>query len=263
MNSIAEQKQSVLKVILSCVSAEIIYELGFQSSDYKTTSIFAFSAMSHTELTHYYLLVLIPKGESLKPHEVQDKIENSCRAIVPVTALVMFFEDFRKLVVLEHRFALLVITNACSVYTKSSSAHIPQVENVPGQLIESGEIWTKEYNKVNELLKGAEFYLEHKQVHMALFMAHHAAIALLRYVFRKSTGLFLQTHNFDKLIRYCSMLENMIFHFFPNTTDEDKRLYRMIHYIDSYKNINTKYRAVYKDIELLISRIDKVKGLIQ
>lgn len=242
-----------MKLITSLPFVEVIYELGTQSSEIKTTSVFNESPATYTELTHYYLLVLIPKGENLRPHEVQDKVENSCRSIVPVTALIMFLEDFIKLATDGRRFANTVCKNATLVFTKHLDTLVPVKDSVHHK--ESAEIWTREYNQVNELLKGIEFYIDRKQVRMALFIAHQAAITLLHHFFKKSTWLSLQTQNFDKLIRYCSLVSCLPQQVFPKQTEKDLRIYSMLQQAKSLA-VNTKeYIPTIADVALILENL--------
>lgn len=41
---------------------------------------------------------------------------------------------------------------------------------------------------------------------MAAFMLHQAAEQALLTIFKKATGWHVNTHNIDKLLRYCSMV---------------------------------------------------------
>lgn len=246
-----------MKLITSLAFIEVIYELGSQSAEIKTTSVFNESPATYTELTHYYLLVLIPKGENLQLHEVQDKIENSCRSIVSVTALVMFLEDFKKLASDGHRFANTVCNKSSVVFTKCPDMPAAAKESILPT--ENGEIWTKEYNQVNELIKGVDFYHNRKQVGMALFMAHQAAITLLHYLFKKTTGLSLQTQNFDKLIRYCSLLNGEIP--FSKTTDADKRFYELLRYLRTHHN-KKRHKPNRTDIDTLLHWLQHLRLLL-
>ncbi|MEO6230919.1 MAG: hypothetical protein ABJB11_13775 [Ferruginibacter sp.] len=59
-------------------------------------------------------------------------------------------------------------------------------------------------------------------------MLHQAAEQALLAIFKKATGLHINTHNIDKLIRYCTMVNYQIAAVFPRENDEDQRLFSLL-----------------------------------
>lgn len=60
----------------------------------RTESIFATDAQSCSYVSHYFILVLISKEGKHNSNTIQDKIENNCRAFIPVTAIVFDITQF-------------------------------------------------------------------------------------------------------------------------------------------------------------------------
>jgi len=70
---------------------------------------------------------------------------------------------------------------------------------------------------------------------MAAFMLHQAAEHALHTIFKKATGLHINTHNIDKLLRYCSMVNYKMPAIFPRDGGANERLFGLLQkaYIDT------------------------------
>ena len=81
-------------------------------------------------------------------------------------------------------------------------------------------------------------------------MLHQAAAHALLTIIKNATGLHINTHNFDKLICYRSMISYKIPAIFPRNNDANEKLFQLLQkaYID------TRYKEDYTitTIELLI-----------
>ncbi|MBP6022224.1 HEPN domain-containing protein [Ferruginibacter sp.] len=98
---------------------------------------------------------------------------------------------------------------------------------------------TQGINKVNEFIAGAELFRVREQNKMAAFMLHQAAEQALLTIFKKATDWPVNTHNIDKLLRYCSMVNYKIPAIFPRDSEAGKRLFGLLQkaYIDTrYKD---------------------------
>ncbi len=60
----------------------------------------------------------------------------------------------------------------------------------------------------------------------------------LHTILKIKTGLYLNTHNLDKLIRYCSMASYNIPDIFPRNNEKNQRLFQLLQraYVDSRNN---------------------------
>ncbi|MGI8581196.1 MAG: HEPN domain-containing protein [Chitinophagaceae bacterium] len=72
-------------------------------------------------------------------------------------------------------------------------------------------------NKATEFLVGADFFRIRGQNKMAAYMLHQATEHALHTILKIKICLYLNTHNLDKLIRYCSMVSYTIGDIFRET----------------------------------------------
>jgi HEPN domain-containing protein len=98
---------------------------------------------------------------------------------------------------------------------------------------------------------------------MAIFMLHQAAEQVLHSLFKKGSGLHLQTHNLDKLLRYCSMVSYKIPEVFNRNNDRDERLLRLIQkaYIDTrYKQ---GFTITKDDLDIILEKIKTLQDIMK
>lgn len=95
-------------------------------------------------------------------------------------------------------------------------------------------------------------------------MMHQSAEHALLAIFKAGSGLQVNTHNLDKLIGYCSMVNYRIPEIFPRHNEQQNRLFQLLQkaYIDTrYKNnysIGTAELQTLK--EMLLKLIEMMPG---
>jgi len=202
----------VAKLIAEALAVERIYGLGGTVSHVRTESIFADAAPTSGFVSHCYMLVLVNKSGTNSCNNLQDKIENHCRSYIPVTANVLNVQQYNDWLTEGHPFAISVSKTAGCLYDAENVKHIlPANAGEEQQPVKLNEAYFNAgLNKVEEFLAGADLYRIREQNKMAAFMLHQAAEQALHTLFRISTGLYVNTHSIDKLIRYCSMVSHKI-----------------------------------------------------
>lgn len=258
------QEAKLVAIITEAVPVEKIYMLGSSLQQQRTESVFKIDAPSCRKVGHYWLLVLTDKSCGHSDSYIQDKIENNCLHFIPVTVIVLHTEQFNHWLTEGHRFACTVIKIAMKLY---DSNNIPLV--VPNTINEeAGKKITEAYctqgsNRVNEFIAGAGLYQVRKQNRMAAFMLHQAAEHVLHTLFKKATGLHVNTHNIDKLLRYCTMVNYKIPAIFPRENEADKKLFGLLQkaYIDTrYKD---DFTISSTELTTITERIKTLQAMIE
>jgi uncharacterized protein len=238
--SFKSQEAKLAALIQETMPVKKIYMLGSTLMQQRTESIFLTDAPSRRNVGHYWLLVLVDEDCGHSDNYVQDKIENTCRHIIPVTVIVLHTQQFNTWLMEGHRFACTVIKIAVLLH---DNTHIPSV--IPSAINEEADKKMMEtycergINKVNEFIAGAELYRLRQHNKMAAFMLHQATEHALHTIFKKATGLHINTHNIDKLIRYCAMVNYKIPAIFLRDDEAGKKLFDLLQkaYIDTrYKD---------------------------
>ncbi len=94
---------------------------------------------------------------------------------------------------------------------------------------------------VQEFLAGGEIFRLRKQHAMAAFMLHQSAEHGLRTLMKITTGLKTNSHNLDRLVRYCSMAVHGLAEVFNKEQQRRPNLFMKLQaaYIDArYKDYN-------------------------
>ena len=211
---------------------------------------------------HYYVLVLVQQQDNTGP--LQDKLENISRQSIPLTALVVNTQTFLQWLQDGHPFACRVQQQAILLhgdpveYDESPSSR--SANTAPGdcQAAQPAAL-----QKVSSFLAGAELFIIRKEHKMAAFMLHQCAEHALLAILKKGSGLRVNTHSIDKLLRYCSMVDHRIPHIFPRHTEQQQRLFQLLQkaYIDTrYKD---DYHIHTTDLEAIRSMLRKLVEILQ
>lgn len=257
------QEKELVRLISEAVPVDKIYMLGSSLQQRRTASIFMTDAPTGSHVGHYYLLVLVAKTNSQGNDAVQDKIENTCRHFIPVTVIVTTTAQFNKWLNVGHRFACTVIKTAVFVHDGSGiPLSTPAAVNEEEDKIYSANYYHQGVNRVKEFMAGAALYQVRVQYKMAAFMLHQAAEHALGNMFKKATGLHINTHNIDKLVRYCTMVSYKIPALFPKDGELNARLFQLLQkaYIDTrYKD---EFNISNTDLTTLMERVKALEQLM-
>ncbi|NOT91974.1 HEPN domain-containing protein [Ferruginibacter sp.] len=258
-----EQEKVLVELILKIDTVECIYMLGSSLSQRRTETIFLTDAPSCRSVGHYYLLVLVNKDAKYSHNDLQDRIENTCRSFIPVTSIVLSVEQFTNWLLEGHRFAYTIQKIAVLLYNGSNiSFPFSTSSDNSTSVLADEEKWTAQYNIVNEFIAGAELYLIRKQNNMAMFMLHQAAEQSLRLLLKIGTGLHINTHNIDKLIRYCSMAYYKIEEIFPRNNEKNERLFLLLQKAYIHARYKDDFKIKVDDILVIKERVKNIQHLL-
>lgn len=252
-------QQPLVDIVVKSAKPDMIFLLGASLQRRRSESIFIESAPISQYISDCFLLVLIPSLSGKELHEWQDKIENNCKCLMPVTALVLQTITLEEWLKAGHRFALTVLQSAAPIYDSGNlSFAIPGSGTINITDKHCERQFSEGLMKAKEFLVGSELFRVRKQHAMAAFMLHQSAEQALRTLLITGTGYHANTHSLDRLIRYGSLIAYQLPDIFPQRTDNDKRLFNLLQkaYID------TRYKEDYKiSNEDLLCLSEKVRCL--
>jgi HEPN domain-containing protein len=233
--------KQIVDLILEISEIEKIFLLGNSGVKRSTQTIFSQWQEPSEQDDHFYLLLLTAKNDEKFLVSIQEKLESKLQYFVPSTLIVLGVSQFNNWLSCGHPFASRVFENALLLY---DACHI--IFSEPGRGDE--EALNKEYNdfyrhavrNVREFLAGAELYKIRSQYRLSAFMLHQAAEQALRAMMVINTGLRINTHSIDKLIRYCSMFCPEAGDIFPRNNEKSKKLFHILQkaYIGSRYDID-------------------------
>lgn len=256
----AKETELLSSIILDQVSAQAVFLLGSSKSYRKTTTIFSYDIPTASFTSHYYILVLVEKEEEHTLNAVQDKIENNLQHFVPTTAIVLSTTAFMAWLSKGHPFAVNVLEKAERLYQNEILLLPPPSTINEEEQKESNERLFKQTKlKIEGFLASAELHKLRGDNKLSAFMLHQVAEQALRAMLIINTGLKLNTHSIDKLLRYCSMFCNQLQDVFPKNNEKEKKLYALLNkaYIDTrYKD---DYTITNEELSCLTEKLKRIK----
>ena len=200
-------------------------------------------------ITHFNLLIIC--SQNIAAHEMQDIIENSCRAITPVTALVLDPALF--LNIISNREASSILCQADLLYKSEESTAeelLPKL-NVKN-IARNAE---RAYKCATSFLASAELHLLRNETTLTAFMLHQSIEQLCLSKILANLGLNPKTHNLDKLYRLFNFFSFELARTFPRDNDIEEKLFLAIK--DSYTaaRYSPDYSIKAKDLRIVIERL--------
>lgn len=255
-------RHQLKEVIIKIAEPDMIFILGVTLQHKKFESIFSKSSQSYQQLSDCTLLILITNLANKELHDWQDKIENHCSRLLPVTTLVLATSIFVEWLQADHSFACFVSKHAPVLYDAENvcMSDFSAVKEGINDKETSGQL-EEGFSKAKEFLAGAELYRVRKQHKMAAFMLHQSAEQALRALLKTGTGYHANTHSIDRLLRYGSLVAHQLSELFPRQTEQDRRLLTLLQkaYID------TRYKEDYKitdeELRILADKIRRIHDL--
>lgn len=258
-SELLSQHNEVISLITEAVVFERIYLLGYTIREQRTESLFAVNTTTRKSISHYYILVLVKKTDKCSCNTMQDKIEGRCHSLIPVTTIVLEDDQFQNWLQEGHPFACKVFKSGECLYDGGNTTFIePKAIDEQDLNSKNEALFNQGINKVQEFLAGADLFRIREQNKMAAFMLHQATEQALITLLKIMTGLHLNTHSIDRLVRCCSLISNKIGCIFLRNNDKDERFFQLIQkaYID------TRYKEDYCiSIDNLLLLTDRVRAL--
>lgn len=256
-----DQEQLLVDIIKKNASVLKIYFLGSTLLKQRTESIFMPDAPGRYSVDQYHLLIVVENNQK-GTNFLQDKIENSCEAFIPVTAIVQNEDEFTRHFFEGNHFIKEVLSRAVILY-ECENCDLPK----SAPLLTHGEPqqnYTNSFKStlINEFIEGASFYIKRGQNRLALFLLHQALEQGLNYILKVKVGLHFSTHNLDKLFRYAAMADYRIGHLFPKDKDANKRIFALVHRAYHDSRYKEEYMVPARDVGIILERTRRMSELI-
>lgn len=249
-------RQRLVDLIVNAANPVMIFLLGASFLRRRSESIFQQRALTTQHLADYYLLILLENLGDKEPHEWQDQIETRCKAVTPATTIVLQTSTFDVWLKEGHLFAANV-QRAAEVIYDSMSYNLPVSQATdPGATTLSIQKFLKTgLTKAKEFLAGSELFRIRKQYAMAAFMLHQSAEQALRTLLKVGTGYHANTHSIDRLLRYAGLVSYQLPGIFPQNSEEDKRLFRLLQKAYTDTRYKEDYQICNDDLICLTEKV--------
>ena len=184
--------------------------------------------------------------------------------LIPVTAIVLHTSQFKDWLREEHLFAYKMVTLGAILYSNDETRLVAEALPVD-ELIkaQNKSTYNEGRNKVNEFLASADLYRLRKQNKMAAFMLHQAAEHALHTMLKIGTGLYINTHNLDKLIRYCCMESWHLPEIFLRKNEKEERLFQLLQKAYVGGRYTDDYTISSQKLIMIADRLKELYKLMQ
>lgn len=254
---------SVTERVKEAVAIDRLYLLGLTHTQHHTETLFAAPGATHNEATHCWLLAIVgEEGPGL--YNLPDKLETGLLPLVASTVIVLSAAAFRQWLTEGHPFAVAVYANGYLLHQEPGLVLPTPAEVDEGQQQkETALLSAQTRQRMREFLAGAELYTVRLQYGLAAFLLHQAAEQALRTMLIVHTGLRLNTHSLDRLLRCCALFCSASPALFPRRSEKDKRLFALLQkaYVDArYKE---DYRIKREELTALTEKVRLLQALFE
>jgi uncharacterized protein len=202
-------------------------------------------------IIHYNLLVISSKSNV--KHELQDIMENNCRLITPVTALVLTPVAFDSLSSKCDFFNNSIYTRAKLLYEMDNLVPMTSNQNIPMKDLSLHR--DQAYNSAKGFLASAELHHLRNEYRLCAFMLHQAIEQFCLANILTHLGINPKTHNLDKLYRLFRFFSFDLVRAFSRDNEREEKLFQAIK--DSYIEARYGFRESMKskDLSIVILRV--------
>ena len=166
-----------------------------------TTEVAYFLGNLKNDTNTLYFLVITANTEKQEGFALNSMLEESCRSIAQVIALVHNAVNVFNAAIKGSYFFGSVLRNSKLVYL-SGNLLLP----VPAAIsyVAFGQkaflIWERWHGMATDFLNGAKFHMEQGAGRVALFCLHQSAESILKAINRAVTGYRIEVHNLSRLL---------------------------------------------------------------
>ena len=227
---------------------------------------FIYLAGTHENPFTYYLVVLIGDKEKTPEHEIANKIEDNCRHLASVFAIVHKLSSAREAIAKGRRFFNNTLYKSIKIYA-AQNIEIPDSYAIDNQIwLERAEqIWNRWGMQGKGFMKGAVHYMDDGNYSLAVFSLHQAAESSLIAIIYTVLGYRLTSHNLLRMIRITLLFTDEFKRVLQLDTPEGAQLFSLLlsAYSESrYKNeFNTEEQSAKLlkiKVDLLLVKIEQV-----
>lgn len=219
--------KELTEAVCAAAAVERLYLLGLALTHRRTETLFSKPAVALGQTRHARLLVVV-KTEGAQPlNNLTDKIESALHPWLACTAVVLSAARFTGWLSLGHPFARSVKENGFLCYQKEALV-LPEaiIGNEDRRQKEVAQSAAQAKRRAQEFMAGAELYSLRLQNGLAAFLLHQAAEQMLRALLVINTGLRLNKHSLDRLLRCCGMFCPELPVLFSENSEKDKHCLR-------------------------------------
>ncbi|HTI89975.1 MAG TPA: HEPN domain-containing protein [Puia sp.] len=241
------QLDAAIKVIVPVIRPEKIILFGVYSV--------AGDAALFTQMlpsAPFDLLIVTGRLEDRSDYEIQDKCENRCRDVAPITTVVHDIAYVNRQIRARQYFFSMVSMEGILLYDAGTVAlekpTLPDFEEVRRVAEKDFDRWA---SQANAFFNSAKFNMQRKEWKTAMFLLHQAAEQIYQAILLVFNGYKPTTHNLDKLRRYTNRLSIELASLFRRDNEQEEYLFQLL--ASGY--VQARYKDDYMITEEEVTKI--------
>ena len=214
-----ERLEQIVSIITMAVNVEKLLLFSSTCTSLQGRSCFFSNGICIQQQYSFALLVLTHAGSNASETSMQDIIENRCRKLAAVTAIVFDMAHANLQLQKGNPFFYTVCKEGKLVYDAGRIPFAACTECVDALALHTTAMQALStlMGTAEAFLQGARFFAQGQSHKMAAFMLHQAAEQALAALIQVCTGYRPATHNIDKLLRYSLSFTNETTLLFPTS----------------------------------------------
>lgn len=202
-----------------------------------------------------FLLVITANEEQQQASALSSTIEESCRKIATVIALVHRASELLHAAKAGNPFFGRALT--CPPVYLSGSLILPTAKPLDyATNSETAANWKRWHRQGKGFLSGAGYYLQTGALNPALFSLHQGVECLLTAIIRAVTGYRVNVHNLSRLLHLTQMFTCSLSAVFNMEDEEGKRLFELL----KHAYVNVRYKDGYEVDAAAVDELFRLAG---
>jgi HEPN domain-containing protein len=217
---------------------------------------------SHPKPTIFYLLILIDDNEKTPEHEISNQIEDYCRDLAHVHALVSKLGTAEKALTIGRQFWLTAMDKGIVLY-QSADVQLPKGKEITKEIIlnRAKFNWERWGKQGNDFLKGAELYRSDNNYRLAAFLLHQSVESVLKGNIQSVIGYPIQVHNLSRLLRLTLLFTDNLKEVFELDATEGAQLFTLLQNAYSQSRFNSSFDPDKDAVRILAERVAKLNDV--
>jgi len=203
----------------------------------------------------FYLLILVGEDEKMPEVNIGNKIEDSCRPLANVFAIVHKSASAQTGLQIGERFWLNAINNGAVIYNKSDLELLPIDKLKLNDANRAKFHWDRWGTQGKEFYKGAEFYNSIDNHRLAAFMLHQAVESTLKAIIQAIVGYRVQSHNLSRLLNLSRLFTDDLVDLFLLQADGGKANFIVLQNAYSHSRYKNDYDPDGEIVQVLSHKV--------
>lgn len=166
---------------------------------------------THPKPFTYYLVVIIDDTDKTQEHEIANKIEDNCKQLIGVFAIVERESWVKQEIESVDRFWNTAMYHGVHVHTSDGfELPVSQSAGKEAWIKASKTDWKRWGEQGLGFLKAAKLATESEDFNLAVFMLHQAAESSLIGIIRVLSGCRFSTHNLARMLKFTLLFSDAI-----------------------------------------------------